>query len=90
VKPPRRRPAPPRAAPPSPQGERVTQSVSAADVADICLRALHEPEARNKSFDVCYEYTPDEGLQLYELVASIPGQSANYLAPALSPLAKNT
>ncbi|GBF94200.1 hypothetical protein Rsub_06470 [Raphidocelis subcapitata] len=72
------------------QGDRVTQSVSAADVADICLRALHEPEARNKSFDVCYEYTPDEGLQLYELVASIPGQGSNYLAPALSPLAKNT
>jgi hypothetical protein len=72
------------------QGDRVTTSVSAADVADICLRALHEPEARNKSFDVCYEYTPEAGLQLYELVASIPGQSANYLAPALSPLARNT
>ena len=71
------------------QGGRVTQPVSAADVADICLRALHEQEARNKSFDVCYEFTPDEGLQLYELVASIP-QGANYLAPALSPLAKNT
>lgn len=72
------------------QGDRVTQAVSAADVADICLRALHEPEARNKSFDVCYEYTPDEGLQLYELVASIPSQGGNYLAPALSPLARNT
>lgn len=72
------------------QGERVTQPVAAADVADICLRALHEPEARNKSFDVCYEFTPDEGLQLYELVASIPGGTANYLAPALRPLAKNT
>jgi uncharacterized protein YbjT (DUF2867 family) len=28
------------------QGDRVTQSVSFADVADICLRALHEPEVR--------------------------------------------
>jgi hypothetical protein len=65
--------------------------VSAADVADICLRSLHEPEARNKAFDVSYEYTPDEGLRMYELVASIPtGAGSNYLAPALSPLAKNT
>lgn len=38
------------------QGDRITQSISAADVADICLRALHEPEGRNKTFDVCYEY----------------------------------
>uniref|UniRef100_A0A383W3F2 NAD(P)-binding domain-containing protein n=1 Tax=Tetradesmus obliquus TaxID=3088 RepID=A0A383W3F2_TETOB len=72
------------------QGDRVGQSVSAADVADICLRALHEPEARNKTFDVCYEYQPDEGLQLYELVASIPSSSGNYLAAALSTLQKNT
>jgi hypothetical protein len=28
------------------QGDRVSQSVSAADVADICLRALHESEVR--------------------------------------------
>jgi hypothetical protein len=30
------------------QGDRVGQSVSAADVADICLRALHESEVRAK------------------------------------------
>eukprot|EP00775_Hariotina_reticulata_P008005 gene8005-8203_t len=72
------------------QSDRVGQSVSAADVADICLRALYEPEARNKTFDVCYEYQPDEGLQLYELVASIPSSRGNYLSAALSSLQKNT
>lgn len=30
------------------QGDRVDQAVSAADVADICLRSLHDPEARNR------------------------------------------
>jgi hypothetical protein len=72
------------------QGDRIGQSVSAADVADICLRALHEPEARNKTFDVCYEFQKDEGLQLYELVASIPSKGGNYLAEALSTLQRNT
>lgn len=72
------------------QGDRIGQSVAAADVADICLRALHEPEARNKTFDVCYEYQTDEGLQLYELVASIPSKGGNYLSQALSTLARNT
>lgn len=72
------------------QGDRIGQSVSAADVADICLRALHESEARNKTFDVCYEFQKDEGLQLYELVASIPSKGGSYLAQALSTLAKNT
>ncbi len=38
------------------QGDRISQPIAAADVADICLRALHEPESRNKTFDVCYEY----------------------------------
>lgn len=33
-------------------------------MADICLRALREPEARNKTFDVCYEYQPEDGLQV--------------------------
>jgi hypothetical protein len=72
------------------QGDRIGQSISAADVADICLRALHEPQARNKTFDVCYEFQSDEGLQLYELVASIPSTGSNYLASALSTLQKNT
>jgi hypothetical protein len=30
------------------QSDRITQPISAADVADICLRALHEGSARNK------------------------------------------
>lgn len=119
------------------QGDRVSQSVSAADVADICLRALHESEvcasmwpeaatmsythvhavlycyvpssaattfavyhhrmpalashqARNKTFDVCYEYQSEAGLELYELVASMPSSSGNYLSAALSTLARNT
>lgn len=72
------------------QGDRITEAVGAADVADICLRALHEPEARNKTFDVSYEYQPEEGLQMYELVAHIPDPSNNYLKPALQTLQKNT
>ncbi len=72
------------------QGSRIQQVISYADVADICVRSLHETEARNKTFDVCYEYQSEEGLQLYELVAAAPGKSVNYLAPALSTLAKNT
>jgi hypothetical protein len=47
-------------------------------------------QARNKTFDVCYEYQPEQGLQLYELVASIPSSSGNYLATALATLQKNT
>lgn len=30
------------------QSDRITEPISAADVADICLRALHEGSARNK------------------------------------------
>jgi uncharacterized protein YbjT (DUF2867 family) len=66
------------------------QPVSAADVADVCLRALHEPAARNKTFDLSYEYKPEDGASLYELVASVPKKGGDYLAPALSVLQKNT
>ena len=34
------------------QGERITQGVSYADVSDICLRALHDKAARNRTFEV--------------------------------------
>ena len=37
------------------QGGRITQGISVADVADVCLKSLHDAAARNKSFDVCYE-----------------------------------
>ena len=37
------------------QGERITQGVSYADVSDICLRALHDKAARNRTFEVCYK-----------------------------------
>ena len=30
------------------QGGRITESIGAADVADICLRSLHEPAARRE------------------------------------------
>eukprot|EP00798_Chlamydomonas_sp_ICE-L_P007042 gene7042-138_t len=73
------------------QGDRIEQSISAADVADIALRALHEPEARNKTFDVCYEYQADEDMALYELVANVAvKKSDSYLKTAVSTLAKNT
>eukprot|EP00897_Mesotaenium_endlicherianum_P004919 jgi/Mesen1/4455/ME000227S03470 len=72
------------------QGNRITQAISCADVADVCVKALHDPTARNKSFDVCHEYTAEEGTGLYELVAHLPDKSNNYLTPALALLEKNT
>lgn len=71
------------------QGGRINQGISCADVADVCLKSLHDVAARNKSFDVCYEYTPEEG-SMYELVAHLPDKSNNYLTPALMTLEKNT
>ncbi|GAQ83204.1 hypothetical protein KFL_001390220 [Klebsormidium nitens] len=72
------------------QGNRITQSISCADVADVCVKALHDGTARNKSFEVCYEYTSEQGQGLYELVAHLPDKSNNYLTPALALLEKNT
>ena len=72
------------------QGNRITESISCADVADVCLKALHDPAAHNKTFEVCYEYTPQAGLDMYELVAHLPDKSNNYLGPALRTLQKNT
>ena len=71
------------------QGGRITQSISCADVADVCLRGMHDTEARNKSFDVCYEYIPEEG-SLYELISRLPDKSNNYLTSALSRLDANS
>lgn len=72
------------------QGNRITQPVACADVADVCLKALHDPLARNKTFEVCWEYTPEEGLENYELVAHLPDKANNYLSPALESLQSNT
>ncbi|KAI3721632.1 hypothetical protein L2E82_32649 [Cichorium intybus] len=42
-----------------------------ADMADICVKALHDSTTSNKSFDVCYEYVvehvAERGKELYEL-----------------------
>jgi len=70
------------------QGNRISNYISCADVADVCVKALHETEARNKSFDVCFETAMEAGL--YEKVAMVAGKSNNYLAPALAVLEKNT
>ncbi|GAB2210333.1 hypothetical protein Droror1_Dr00015597 [Drosera rotundifolia] len=72
------------------QGNRISQGISCADVADICVKALHDSTARNKSFDVCYEYVDEQGQDRYELVAHLPDKANNYLTPALSILEKNT
>ncbi|KAI3788217.1 hypothetical protein L2E82_00961 [Cichorium intybus] len=34
------------------QGNRISQGIRCADVADICVKALHDSTASNKSFDV--------------------------------------
>ena len=72
------------------QGNRITMPISCADVADVCVKALHDEEARNKSFDVCYEYDAGAGGEGYELVQQVRGKSNNYLTPALAVLEKNT
>jgi len=72
------------------QGNRIAQPISAADVADVLLKALHDPAARNKAFEVCYEATPEGGLAQYELVAHVRDKATNYLTPALAVLEKNT
>jgi hypothetical protein len=65
--------------------------ISCADVADVCLRALHDEQARNKSFDVCYEYGNAAGVDGgYEKIAQVSGTNDNYLTPALAVLEKNT
>lgn len=72
------------------QGSRLSQGISAADAADVCVRSLHQPLARNKTFEVAQEATPLGGLEMYELVAHIPDKSTNYLGAALQNLEKNT
>lgn len=69
------------------QGDRVDQPISCADVADVCLRAMHDPAAANKAFDVSYER--EESDSAYELVAHVPSTSSSYLSTALGPLKKN-
>ena len=54
------------------------------------MKALHDPLGRNKTFEVCWEYTPEAGLEAYELVAHLPDKANNYLSPALATLQKNT
>ena len=72
------------------QGDRITDKISASDVADICLRSLMAPEARNKTFDVCYEVARGED-DMYELVATLPAKKSNdYLRSAAGMLQKNT
>ena len=71
------------------QGERLTQSISCADVADVCVKAIHDVEARNRSFDVAYGRESKQSD--YELVTQVAAKnSANYLTPALQPLERNT
>ncbi len=71
------------------QGGRITEGIACADVADVCLKALHDAEARNTSFDVCHEYAPADGSR-FELVAHLPEKNNNYLTPALAVLEKNS
>ncbi len=56
----------------------------------LCVQALHDPLARNKTFEVCQEYAAAGGLEMYELVAHLPDRNNNYLSPALATLEKNT
>lgn len=74
------------------QGDRVTESISTVDVADVCVRSLPQPLARNKTFEVAHESTTNgkEENEAFELVAHVPDKSTNYLGAALANLQKNT
>lgn len=72
------------------QGNRIRQSISRADVADVCVKSLHDAAARNKTFEVCHEYTPASGGETYELVAHLPNKANSYLTPALATLERET
>lgn len=72
------------------QGNRITEKVACADVADVCVKSLHDQTARNKTFELCWEYTPEEGLESWDLLCHFPDKSAGYLTQALAPLQKNT
>ena len=51
---------------------------------------MQADEAMALNAQVSWEYTPEEGLQQYELVAHVPSRSNNYLNTALAVLEKNT
>jgi len=70
------------------QGERINTPIACADVADVCVKAMHDEAARNLSFDVGYEYESAESA--YELIDTVKGKSTNYLTPALSVLEKSS
>ena len=71
------------------QTERINTPISCADVADVCVKAMHDEQARNRSFDVGYEYEATESE--YELVTQVKSsKSGNYLTPALEGLERNT
>ena len=74
----------------SPTRLPMLQGIGYADVADVCLRGLHEPSAVNKTFELCYEFEQTEEEAMYELVAHFPTAETNYLIPALSGLERNT
>lgn len=59
-------------------------------MADVCLRALHSPEAVNKTFEVCYETSAEGEASGYELVAHMPNKTTNILKQALVSFERNT
>ena len=69
-------------------------AISCADVADVCIRCLHDEAAFNKTFEVSQEVVSQANEEMYELVATLPVdqrvQKNRSLAPALSRLEKNT
>lgn len=59
-------------------------------MADVCLKALHDEAARNKTFEVCHEYAAASENNKFELVAHLPDKANSYLTPALSSLERET
>jgi hypothetical protein len=66
------------------------QEIGYAEVADVCLQALHATKAVNKTFEVCYETVGDQSWMEYELVAHMPDKTNNFIKRALQSLERNT
>jgi nucleoside-diphosphate-sugar epimerase len=66
------------------QGNRITQGISCADVADVCLKALRNPEARNKTFEVGAAVAPGRAPHACQCIAACCA-TLNAWAAALPP-----
>jgi hypothetical protein len=54
------------------------QGISCADVADICVKALHDSTARNKSFDVGLKFDKSDCVKLLSSFSWVLNIESNF------------